>query len=373
VSWQDADSDCREPLIVTDDQLTSDLAEKRHTFPNGTDAPWCLMTGFYSQVKLAQILTHVIQIAFGLQPTNYAKIMKLDAEVETFRREIFPKVLSPESPTYDPKLEPISIVMQSFYHKTILLLHRPFIGRAHENPQFKWSRDRAVAAALVMVEYSITLFTKSNFLVDSTYAAKPMLAHGLFPAPIALALDLYTWPDQPNPETSRQALLEIRHVYHCLSVQFVLMKKLYKILNVVMGKAWEKAGLHLPADDILLGSLSASSTSTPSPINPPSFDPQTFNPQGVVPTSFQFFNPVSAFAQPAPFSQTQDWTAQMPQSNLVAEPHTWDPNISLVGTEPGYSSTSQAGERYDPEATTTWVDSRSEGLTRRTRMNGICL
>ena len=163
-------------------------------------------------------------------------------------------------------LEPISIIMRCFYLKAILLLHRPFIGRSKENPQFKCSRERAVQAALLIVRNSIHLFTSSNVLLENHFAAYPMLAHGLFPAPVALALDLYTYPDQPNPEPNRQALLDMRRVYLQLSTQFVPMKRLYKILNVLMGKAWEKAGLILPVEEISSRMASFSSTqSTPSP------------------------------------------------------------------------------------------------------------
>src|SRR5271163_375721 len=180
VSWQDSDADTREPLIVNDSELTPGLAEKRHKYPSGTDAPFSQMTIFFCQLNLSKILTHVIQMAFGLKRTNYAKIIKLDEEVENFRRNLLPKILSPDSPTYDKNLEPISQIIRCFYLKAILLIHRPFIGRSHENQQFKWSRERAVQAALLIVKNSIHIFTNSNVLLEDHFAAYPMLAHGLF-------------------------------------------------------------------------------------------------------------------------------------------------------------------------------------------------
>ena len=312
VSWQDSDADCREPLIVNDDQLTPDLAGRRHTYPSGTDAPFCAMTIFYCQMNLSKILTHVIQIAFGLKRTNYSKILKLDEEVEAFRRNILPRVLVPDSPGFDPNLEPISMIMRCFYLKAILLLHRPFIGRSKENEQFKWSRERAVQAALLIVRNSIHLFTSANIMLENHFAAYPMLAHGLFPAPVALALDLYTYPDQPNPEPTRQALLEMRRVYLRLSAEFLPMKRLFKIVNVLMGKAWEKAGLTLPTEDLAsrMGSFS-SSQSTPSPILP-NYDTndQKWGPQGVVPTSMQQFLPTGVYG-----TGLDQWTG--PRQNLA--------------------------------------------------------
>jgi hypothetical protein len=368
VSWQDSDADCREPLIVHDDQLTPDLAEKRHTYPSGTDAPFCAMTLFFCQMNLSRILTHVIQIAFGLKRTNYSKILKLDEEVENFRRNILPRVLVPDSPGFDANLEPISMIMRCFYLKAILLLHRPFIGRSKENPQFNWSRERAVQAALLIVRNSIFLFTSSNLLLENHFAAYPMLAHGLFPAPVALALDLYTYPDQPNPEPTRQALLEIRHVYLRLTADFIPMKRLYKIVNVLMGKAWEKAGLTLPAEDIAsrMGSLS-STTSTPSPLIP-SYDAncQKWGPQGVVPTSMQQFLPTNVYGQ-----GPDQWTASaqglthrgtlgnMPvgTAEINVTPFSWDANnpasFPLFGsdsTSSGYAATPQfTNEGFDME------------------------
>src|ERR1700738_3457146 len=50
VSWSDSDADVREPLVVHDDELTPDLAQKRHTYPSGTDAPFCPMTIFFCQL-----------------------------------------------------------------------------------------------------------------------------------------------------------------------------------------------------------------------------------------------------------------------------------------------------------------------------------
>jgi hypothetical protein len=366
VSWQDSDADCREPLIVEDDQITADLAEKRHTYPSGTDAPFCGMTIFFCQMNLCKILTQVIRIAFGLKRTNYSKIMKLDEEVENFRQNILPKVLVPDSPSFDKYLEPISIIMRCFYLKAILLLHRPFIGRSKENPQFNCSRERAVQAALLIVRNSIHLFTSSNVLLENHFAAYPMLAHGLFPAPVALALDLFTYPDQPNPEPNRQVLIDMRRVYLQLSTQFVPMKRLYKILNVLMGKAWEKAGLILPVEEISSRMASFSSTqSTPSPTVANYDRGQKWGPQGVVPTSLQQFFPTD------PYSKGNfDWTAQqglvqgnlLPMGGATLNAPTWDQSnptgIPLFGSDASSSPFSDAPqflEGIDMENNIAWV------------------
>jgi len=295
------------------------------------------MTIFFCQLNLSKILTHVIQIAFGLKRTNYSKILKLDEEVESFRRNILPRVLVPDSPGFDKNLEPISMIMRCFYLKAILLLHRPFIGRSKENPQFNWSRERAVQAALLIVRNSIHLFTSANILLENHFAAYPMLAHGLFPAPVALALDLYTYPDQPNPEPTRQALLEMRRVYLRLSTDFVPMKRLFKIVNVLMGKAWEKAGLTLPTEDLAnrMGSFS-STQSTPSPIMP-NYDAncQKWGPQGVVPTSMQQFLPTNVYGNGLDqWSGAQQYLAHrgtlggvpMGPTDVNASPVSWDAN-----------------------------------------------
>ena len=292
--------------------------------------------------------------------------MKLDEEVENFRRNILPKVLRPDTPGFDKKLEPISIIMRCFYLKAILLLHRPFIGRSKENAQFKWSRDRAVQAALLIVRNSIHLFTTSNVLLENHFSAYPMLAHGLFPAPVALALDLYTYPDQPNPEPNRQALLDMRHVYLQLCSQFVPMKRLYKILNILMGKAWEKAGLALPVEEISsrMGSFS-STQSTPSPTTANYDRGQKWGPQGVVPTSLQQFLPTDPYS-----SGNFDWPAQqgLVQGNLISvggatpNPLTWDLNnpsaFSLFGSDTSssqFSETPQFPEGLDMENNVAWV------------------
>ena len=276
--------------------------------------------------------------------------MKLDEEVEHFRRNILPKVLTPDSPGFDPKLEPVSIIMRCFYLKAILLLHRPFIGRSQENPQFKWSRERAVQAALLVVRNSIHLFTSTNFLLENHFAAYPMLAHGLFPAPVALALDLYTYPDQPNPEPTRQALLDMRRVYLQLSTQFVPMKRLYKIINILMGKAWEKAGLALPVEEISnrVGSFSSTQT-TPSPTSCNYDSCQKWGPQGVVPISLQQFHPTDPYT-----SRNFEWTAPpgIVQGNLMpmgtnSNPVTWDGN-SPSAFPLFYSDTSSTGYSASP-------------------------
>lgn len=368
--------DCREPLIVNDDQLTSDLAEKRHTYPSGTDAPFCSMTIFYGQLKVARLHTHVIQIAFGLKRTNYSKIMKLDEEAETFRRDLAPKILRSDHPNYEPGLETISLVMRCFHLKVILLLHRPFIGRARENEQFKWSRDRAVDAALTIIKSSAQFFVRSNMLLENYYPASPMLAHGLFPAPIALALDLYTWPDQPNPEPSRQALLEQRRIYLSLGKQFVAVKRLYKILNCLMAKAWEKAGLTVPTEDVAsrVGTTLSSSTSTPSPLMG-NYDNTKYGPQGVVPTSFQQFHS----HEPYP-----NWQVQGNQGDMMPvgpppnthNPMTWDPNNRNLGNTGVYplfgsdtsssqfTATPQLSEYVDMDNSNgVWVLATDSGLT----------
>lgn len=366
VSWQDSDADCREPLIVNDDQLTSDLAERRHTYPSGTKAPFCQMTIFYCQLNLCKIITHIIQIAFGLKRTNYSTILKLDEEVETFRRDILPRVLVSDSPGFDKNLEPISMIMRCFYLKTILLLHRPFIGRSQENPEFKWSRERAVQAALLIVRNSIHLFTCSNILLENHFAAYPMLANGLFPAPIALALDLYTYPDQPNPEASRQSLIEMRRVYLSLSSQFTPIKRLYKVINVLMNKAWEKAGLTLLPEDLGSRSGSLSSTqSTPSPIMGNFDNGQNWGPQGVVPISMQQFLP----ADPYPKSNF-NWTAAqgLAASNLVMmstipNSVTWDANANT-----------SSFSLFDSDTSTTFTETPhfTEGIEMENNVAWVC-
>ena len=361
VSWQDSDADCREPLIVNDDQLTPDLAEKRHSYPSGTDAPFCGMTIFFCQLNLSKILTHVIQIAFGLKRTNYSKILKLDEEVESFRRNILPRVLVPDSPGFDQNLEPISMIMRCFYLKAILLLHRPFIGRSKENPQFNWSRERAVQAALLIVRNSINLFTSGNLLLENHFAAYPMLAHGLFPAPVALALDLYTYPDQPNPEPTRQALLEMRRVYLHLSIEFVPMKRLYKIVHVLMGKAWEKAGLTLPTEDVAnrMGSFS-STQSTPSP-SMPNYDAncQKWGPQGVVPTSMQQFLPTNVYG-----NGHDQWNGRQ---QILAHRDTL-PNVSIGPTD--VNTTPVSWDANNPASLPLFAsDSSSSGYTPTLNFN----
>jgi hypothetical protein len=354
VSWQDSDMDCREPLIVNDDQLTPDLAEKRHTYPTGTNAPFCAMTIFFCQMNLSKILTHVVQIAFGLKRTNYSKIMKLDEEAETFARDLMPKVLRPETPGYDHTLDILTLVIRCFYLKVILLLHRPFIGRSRENPQFKLSRDRAVEAAVTIVQNSIQIFGSRNVLLDNHFSASPMLAHGLFTAPIALALDLYTWPDQPNPEPSRQALLEIRRTYLQLSTTFSPIKRLYKILNCLMAKAWEKAGIPLPPEEkpSRMGSLS-SSTSTPSPLVPNYDQYMKYGPQGVVPTSFQQFHSNDPYS---------NWTRApnlMPTTAASVPWETADTTFPLFGSDTSssqFSGTPQFPEMADMDnSNVAWV------------------
>ena len=305
------------------------------------------MTIFFCQLRLSKILTHVIQMAFGLKRTNYSKIIKLDEEVENFRRNELPKVLSPDSPTYDKNLEPVSQIIRCFYLKAILLIHRPFIGRSHENQQFKWSRERAVQAALLIVRNSIHIFTNSNVLLDNHFSAYPMLAHGLFPAPVALALDLYTWPDQPNPEPARQALLDLRRVYLNLSTQFMPMKRLYKITNVLMHKTWEKAGLSLPVEEppTRIGSFSSSQQSTPSPIVP-NYDTanQKWNPQGVVPTSMQQFLPTEYVSATG---QHPDWAAQ-PPVNFPSLASLGSTPVDITGNVPWDQSTTSTFPLFGP-------------------------
>lgn len=381
MSWLDSDADTREPLIVNDDQLTPDLAEKRHTYPSGTDAPFCTMTILYCQLNLAKILTHVIQIAFGLKRTNYSEILKLDEEVENFRRNISPKILQPESPMYDKRLEPVAIILKSFYLKSILLLHRPFIGRSKENAQFKWSRERAVQAALEIVQISIQLFTSHNILLDNHFAAYPMLAHGLFPAPVALALDLYTYPDQPNPEPLRTALLDLRHVYLQLCTKFAPLKRLYKIINVLMGKAWEKAELTLPPEEKPSRMSSISSQSTPSPVTG-NDNGLKWGPQGVVPTSMQQFLPTNAYNTGVDWPSPQNLTHHNAQENILRVPVdqvSWNGSsvnpFPLFGSDTSseYGVIPQPPESLDIENNIPWVCPVHFPSNDRIKLNGICL
>jgi hypothetical protein len=366
VSFQDSDADCRDPLVIDDDQLTPELAKNRHKYESGTDVPFCGMTLFFCQMNLAKILTHVIQIAFGLKRTNYSQIIKLDEEVDHFHKYVFPKIFLPDHPSFNTTLEPLSLIMQCFILKTRLLLHRPFIGRSHENPQFKWSRDRAVDAALCIIQKSIQLFSTPNIILESHYSAYPMLSHGLFPAPVAIALDLYTFPNQPNAEASRQALLDMRRAYLQLAVDFVQVKRLYKILGILMQKAWEKAGLPLPVEQppSRLGSVSSHSTPSPIMANWESGN-KPWGSQGVVPLSFQQFLPAESYSGNVNWTSTQASV----QGNLMTgagagnslNPYPWEGgsgNSNMFPLFPEGSSftpNTQLNENFDMENNVNWV------------------
>lgn len=240
VSWKDGDADCQEPCIIPDEQLTSELMERRPNLPSGTDAPFCPMTLFYCQMNIAKVLTQVLDVVFGLHKTSYSRIHDLDQHVENYLQNIVPKTLRPSQPGFDPNLEPLLLVMRSFYKRIILFLHRPFVGRSHERPQFKSSRDRAVTTALSIIENQVQASSTINILFENHWAIKPMIAHSLFSATITLALDLYTYPIQPDPEPLLRALLAIHSHYFSLTKQFPSSQRLYNITTDLIRKVWRK-------------------------------------------------------------------------------------------------------------------------------------
>jgi len=212
------------------------------------------MTLFYCQMNIAKVLTEVLDVVFGLHKTSHSRILDLDQHVENYLQNVVPKALRPSQPGFDPNLEPLLLVMRSFYMRTILFLHRPFVGRSHERPQFKSSRDRAVTAALAIIENQVRASSTINILFENHWAIKPMIAHSLFSATITLALDLYTYPIQSSPEPLLTALLSIRSHYFDLTKQFPSSHRLYTITTLLIRKVWTKL-CHRVHDHSLISSI----------------------------------------------------------------------------------------------------------------------
>jgi hypothetical protein len=355
VSWHDGDADCQEPLIVDDDQLTVDLPQRRNTYPSGKDAPFCLMTVFYCQMKFAQALTRVIQCAFGLKTRSYAEILRLDNETENYLRQTLPTCLAVVH-RHDPLLTSVRTVTEFFDLKIALLLHRPFITRSHENVRLMQSRRRAVESALRIVNIQKKISSMGAMFFENHWNAKVMVAHGLFLAPVTLALELYTHPDQQQ-DSILEALIDIRSFYAELSVHFIAAKRLYKIINLLMQKAWEKAGLTLP-----LGIETLSTTT----LRQEFFE---YVPRGMIP-SLQQFQLLNLYG---PRDSVWDNMAESTRSFLPnLHVNNSDSDVPFVEMAGG---TMTPGNDFDPESNNSWVfyyHLFADYLAERNRLGCTC-
>lgn len=124
-----------------------------------------------AKVQLCKEMSDILQVTNRVDgPVPYEEIMRLDTRLRTVYRELPAHLrVVPD----DGRHESITVTMARFsinalYLKIICLLHRKYVPRARQNPQYAYSRRSAVTAASETLHSLITLHDESKDTTTST-------------------------------------------------------------------------------------------------------------------------------------------------------------------------------------------------------------
>lgn len=136
--------------------------------PNNELTPTAYMI---AKVQLCKEMSDILQVTNRVDgPVPYEEIMRLDTRLRKVYQELPAHLrVVPD----DGRHESITVTMARFsinalYLKIICLLHRKYVPRARQNPQYAYSRRSAVTAASETLRSLITLHDESKDTSTST-------------------------------------------------------------------------------------------------------------------------------------------------------------------------------------------------------------
>ncbi|KAJ6129593.1 hypothetical protein N7512_002373 [Penicillium capsulatum] len=188
-----AESDTDLPRNLYDDDFDENCKELPQPRQLSEPTP---ISYLITKARLVFIFGRVNEEALSISSTPYEKVMELDADLR-HAQKLVPDHLQIR-PMEDCQLDPVNLIMARFtvntvYHKAQIVLHRPYLVRARENPRFTYSRRTCIESALQMLEFQSILDSEARHgrLRGRSHVVSPLNTADFLLAASLVCLDLY--------------------------------------------------------------------------------------------------------------------------------------------------------------------------------------
>ncbi|KAL2824475.1 hypothetical protein BDW59DRAFT_147404 [Aspergillus cavernicola] len=204
--------DTQVPINLLDEDFGPETQIMPPPRPNDEPTPTAYMI---AKVKLCKEMSDILQATNRVDgKIPYEEILRFDTQLRGIYQEFPPHLQAvPLEGCHDP----ITVIMRRFsinalYLKIICLLHKRYVPRARQNPQYAYSRRSAVTAASETLRNLVTLHHESNntgrprsleWFVNSM-ATKEFLVCAML---VALDLHYDCMAELSNDKTMRQTAL----------------------------------------------------------------------------------------------------------------------------------------------------------------------
>ncbi|KAJ6172606.1 hypothetical protein N7470_001673 [Penicillium chermesinum] len=196
------------------------------------------------------------EFASSVMTASYDKAMELDTELRR-ARDLIPDHLQIR-PIEECQLDPVQLIMSRFsvhtvYHKAQIVLHRPYLVRARENPRFTYSRRTCIDSAIELLGFQrmfhaetrhgrlrgrqtlVTSLSSADFLLAATIACLDLYQGYLLQAAGRPSGDTYTWGRERRDEMIT-AVQGSKEIWDELRDQSMEAWKASNILGVMLSK-----------------------------------------------------------------------------------------------------------------------------------------
>ncbi|EEQ34777.1 hypothetical protein McanCB56680_000134 [Microsporum canis] len=188
----DADTDL--PRCLYDEDFDEDSKELPPERPLDQPTP---VTYTIVHARLSTVFGRVLEQSQKLRGSSYEEVLELDRELR-HAHDTIPEWLQMK-PIPECSHEPANIIMnrlgvESIYHKSQCVLHRPYLIRARENPRYTLSHRACVDSSLELLRFQAMLHaekTAGKRIISPRYYTTSLTGHDFLLASTILALDLY--------------------------------------------------------------------------------------------------------------------------------------------------------------------------------------
>ncbi|KAK6540213.1 hypothetical protein TWF694_009030 [Orbilia ellipsospora] len=156
------------------------------------------MLYYCHKIKVTTVFRKVIRQALALKLPDYGEILQLDKDLDDIHDEIPPVMrlrgsIRDCSLTDEPNIILHRIVLELTYHKCLCVLHRSYLTFDKENPRYEYSRKRARASALRILDFQSDAYDESQpggRLWDERWMITSLTLHDFLLASMILCLDV---------------------------------------------------------------------------------------------------------------------------------------------------------------------------------------
>ncbi|KAJ5210039.1 hypothetical protein N7491_009852 [Penicillium cf. griseofulvum] len=156
------DTDTELPRSLYDDDFDEDCKELPPPRQLNEPTP---ISYLIAKARLSNSFSRVVEQCASVSSVPYEKVMEIDADLRQ-ARDLIPDHLRIR-PMEECQLDPVNLIMSRFavmtvYNKAQIVLHRPYLGRARENPRFTYSRRTCIDSAMELLQFQTLLHAETR-------------------------------------------------------------------------------------------------------------------------------------------------------------------------------------------------------------------